>query len=439
MMDMTVRDVAELNLPDGFEFGVVETDEEVEELIAFNAHIHEDTSAEVLERWLEHLPGFSPEMNYYIRDSSTGKIVSSVNAIPSIWNYDGVHLRNLELGYVGTEPEYRKKGLIRVLYTYFERELQNGEYDISTIQGIPYFYRHAFGYDFIIPLNRGVTLHNAQLPQLKEEDSPDFMSITVREANEQDMDAIETLYQELLQRFLVTGHRSKELWRTQENIKMEIGTPYRTMILEKDGIIDGYFKIVFRKYDSLFPYGDCAEILESSIRSIDSVMRALYYAKEATIEKNCHYFATHSALESNLCKIVLNYGGRMWSGWKYMVRIPNVVRFLRTIQPVLEERIKGTMFEGLSRDIFLNTYRNCYHLEFVNGKIKSIKDIGMQDIYEKTEIRIPSKGLVRLILGANTIDELNKMDIDFIVRGWYRNLLEVLFPKKESYVFPYQC
>ena len=170
-----------MKLPDGYEFGVVHTDEELEELISFNSNIHDKEDGEELRRQIETLPGFSRELNFYIRDIDKDIVVSSLNAIPSMWAYEGIPLRNLELGFVGTLKEYRRKGLVRALYEHFDELLQVGEYDISTIQGIPYYYRQ-FGYDFVLPMDRTLWMTVDQLPTIEETTQPEYMKIQIRES-----------------------------------------------------------------------------------------------------------------------------------------------------------------------------------------------------------------------------------------------------------------
>ncbi|MBY8998433.1 MAG: GNAT family N-acetyltransferase, partial [Candidatus Thorarchaeota archaeon] len=127
-----------MKLPEGYEFGTVETDDELEELLKFHTIVHPDDDPDELRRQIDKLPGFGRKLNFYIRETTKNIIVCALNAIPSTWCYDDVPLRNLELGWVGTLKEHRRKGLFRSLYTHFEKLLQDGEYDISTIQGIPY-------------------------------------------------------------------------------------------------------------------------------------------------------------------------------------------------------------------------------------------------------------------------------------------------------------
>ena len=77
-----------MELPDGFEFGFVETDEEVEELLKFHSIVHPEDDIEELRRQIDHLPGFGREMNYFIRDLDKGIIVTALNSIPFTWNYE---------------------------------------------------------------------------------------------------------------------------------------------------------------------------------------------------------------------------------------------------------------------------------------------------------------------------------------------------------------
>jgi hypothetical protein len=129
--------------------------------------------------------------------------------------------------------------------------------------------------------------------------------------------------------------------------------------------------------------------------------------------------------------------GKAW--WKYQVRIPNMVGFLEKIAPVLERRLNGTMFEGLTYDVIINTFQNCYSMKFSTGTIVDISDLGPQQVNENQAFRAPPKDLVRLILGAYNIKEIEQNNIDFIVRGEVRLIVETLFPKKESSVYMYFC
>ncbi len=142
---------------------------------------------------------------------------------------------------------------------------------------------------------------------------------------------------------------------------------------------------------------------------------------------------------NNLCRVAQNLGGHVDIGWKYQIRIPNMTRFLEQIRPALESRLIGTMFEGMTRELAVNTYEHCYLLSFVKGKLAPVKDIGMQEVGEYRNFRAPPNDLVRLVLGDYNAEELRSQNIDFIVSKELKPLVETLFPKKSSFIAYYYC
>ena len=391
-----------------------------------------------MARLLENLPGFQRDMNYIIRDSTTGKIVACINSIPSTWAYDGIPLQNLELGFVGTSESYRNKGFINYLYSYFDRLLTEGKYDFSSIQGIPYFYRK-YGYDFVLPLIRNIALPVRNIPETKLEDSPFLLDITIRHADEDDQKVMMGLLQEENQKLLITSIRDEQLWKVQEQFKMNDSLSFETMVLEREGSVDGYFRIGGKEGEVDQFRISSLVIDEGSFRSHDTAMRALYHFRDEAKKRNEHTIELPGNVRSNLGILALDYGGILSPGWKYQIRIPDIARLLNKIRPVLTRRLQGTMFEGMTREIFINTYRTCYKLSFQNGILQSVEDIGMQKTDTYMETRLPPLGFIRLILGEFTVDELKKQNVDFIVRRGQKTLLETLFPKKESYIYSYFC
>ncbi len=429
------KDIGWLELPDGYEFGIVDTDDEIEELVQFTNEVHDPWDGEMLRRLIEKQPGFGPEMNYYIRHLDTGKIVSTINAIPIMWSYSGIRLRNLELGFVGTRDEYQRKGLFNILYNYFNHLLIAGNYDISSIQGIPFFYRK-YGYDFILPLGRAIHLQQAAIPEIIDDKKPPFMDIKIRASNEEDIPNLLKLYSQAQSNLLIFTSRDEELWKAQERTQMSEDKHIETLVLMNNGEIDGYLRVGERKEHGK---EEVASILikESSVLSYNSVMRTLHELKEMALRANTSLIEIPGDLTSNLGQIAIDYGGILHRGWKYQIRIPNVTQFLNKIRPVLEARLKDTMYQNLSREILISTYQDCYRFTFKKGKLEPIENLGMQSTRSREGIRIPPHDLVRMILGDYSIEELRYQDMDFIVRPGSKHLLETLFPKQESFLYPY--
>ncbi len=425
-------------LPDGLEFGIVESDDELEELIKFNSSIHEPHDGEELRRIIDLLPDFSREMNYYVRDLDKGFFVSSLNAIPSVWSYAGIPLRNLELGYVGTLPEYRKRGLVRALYReFFEKELSRGKYEISTIQGIPYYYRQ-FGYDFIIPAWRSVFLRTNQVPDVPSEIKPAWMRLSVHPATKSDLDSIIRLYNEMRSRTLISTVRERSLWLIQEQQRREYENEFITYVLKRGKEVEGYFRLIARESTN-DPGNGFLDVRESSIRTYDGVRRILQFLKEKCKEKGLNLIALSGSINSNLSQIGLDLGGNLSRGWKHQLRIPDMIRFLKRIRPVLEKRLRKTMFEKLTKEVTINTYRHCYVLCFQEGKIQQIKNLGIHENGKHLSFRAPPNDFAKLLLGQYSIDELSNQNIDFLVAGPIKSLIATLFPKQESFIGYYHC
>lgn len=424
-----------MELPDGFEFGIVKSDADLEELIKFNAVVHGDDDPEELRHQIDNLPNLDRESNFYIRDLDKGIIVSAASAIPSVWMYETIPLSNLELGWVGTLKGYRRKGLARALYTHFEEILQRNEYHISTIMGIPYYYRQ-FGYDFILPMDRRVQLRVDQIPVPKDEANK---SIVFREAHHNDIPNLIRLYDEHNRKILVHAARTKGLWELQERFHKEFEQEFKTIVLEREGRVVGYFRLCIRGEKKHAPQGLWLSVMESSITAFDDVLQTLQYLRERAAEENTCRIDLMGPAVNNLCRVAQNLGGHVDIGWKYQIRIPDMTRFLERIRPALESRLIGTMFEGMTRELAVNTYEHCYLLSFVNGKLAPVKDIGMQEVGEYRNFRAPPNDLVRLVLGDYNTEELRSQNIDFIVSKELKPLVETLFPKKSSFIAYYYC
>ncbi|TFG11507.1 GNAT family N-acetyltransferase [Candidatus Thorarchaeota archaeon] len=423
--------------PDGFVYGCVETPEEHRELVELNRAIHDETDALMLERLIEHYPGFGLESNFYLRDLDTGEMVACLNAIPSTWSYEGIEIRNLELGFVGTREAYRKQGLFHALYKLFNIALHKGEYEISAIQGIPFFYRK-YGYDFMLPLNRRVSIRPDQLPpKQKEVDYED--AYTIRLAEKRDLDCLLRLYRETVAKLLVAAERSKELWLTQEETSMYESEKFHTKVIEKGGEVCGYFRETIPKAPNGMIKKKTLTVFEAVTPNYRCTLALLHYLQEQGLRNKIQEVYLPGTTESHPSKLALSLGGKMTRGWKYQILIPCPERFLWRVRKALEERLIGTPYQRLNLDVEINTYLALYTLIFQDGKIVKIKTSPKPMIGHGGMLRAPPSKFTRLLLGANGLHELSEFDADFVIEKQYEDLIEALFPKRESYLFHYLC
>jgi hypothetical protein len=125
-------------------------------------------------------------------------------------------------------------------------------------------------------------------------------------------------------------------------------------------------------------------------------------------------------------------GGR----YAWQILFPDPARFLRTITPVLERRIAASPFAGLTHTLTLNLYSGMIDLRFKQGKLVEVTSGPPRDV--NAENHIPPHLLPPWMLGYKSREELHAMYPDFSAWGQTAYLLDVLFPKLESFLYnPY--
>jgi hypothetical protein len=86
----------------------------------------------------------------------------------------------------------------------------------------------------------------------------------------------------------------------------------------------------------------------------------------------------------------------------------------------------------MTRILCLNLYKEAFELHFEGGRLETIKAIGFTDEWG---IKIPPLLLAPLVLGYRSHKELRDMYADVSINREYHHLIDVLFPKLESFLF----
>ena len=87
--------------------------------------------------------------------------------IPQTWTYEGIPFGVGRSELVGTLPEFRKRGLVRMQYEEIHKWSAERGQMVQAITGIPYFYRK-FGYEMALDLSGGRFGYEAHVPKLKD-------------------------------------------------------------------------------------------------------------------------------------------------------------------------------------------------------------------------------------------------------------------------------
>ncbi len=400
------------------------TAEDAPRLSTFNALIHGDKQVGVItEALMLHHPTARPEDFIYVEDESTGEIVSSICLLPWRWRFDEIELKMGEMGIVGTLPEYRNRGLIRALVDHFKEMLAEGEYDLSQIQGIPYYYRQ-FGYEYALPLEGGWHLPLHQIPTAAE-NAPVY---TFRDATVGDIPLLMDFYADATRDLNISAVREADIWRYLIERKSDTANGSDTLLMfAPSGEVAGYVRI------EKFGFGSGLTVCEASRFNFAHVAPLFRHLKELAVERGknpyIRFALPPSAVLVQVAKALeAHFDG--YYGWQ--IHIPDPARLLRTMIPLFERRIAASPFAGLTQNVGINLYRQTYELVFEQGKITTVNSTGFQPW--EGMICFPPDVFTQLVVGHRTVEELREIFPDLMAWGEAFNLVSVLFPKTSAYI-----
>lgn len=389
---------------------------DAERLIAFNGQIFGEHEAAMTRSLIYHHPACRPEYWLYIEDGD--QIVSSLVLIPWEWRYEDVTLKSGEMGIVGTLEAYRNRGLIRALDRRFKELLREGEFHLSHIQGIPYFYRQ-FGYEYALPLENQWRIELRQMPTTSDP------ALSFRLATVDDIPALMRFYEAANRPLNIAARRSADVWRYLLEHTDHTATEAQTWLMETDGQTAAYVRI------PRYGFGEGLIVSEASPLDVNLANTLLGWLKNQAVERDKPYIRFNLSAENALLTIARGYGAIDGGGYQWQMHVVDAAALLRQIAPVLERRLADSPFANLTQTIAINLYRGGVELDFAQGKLRSVTAVRNP---MRGEINIPPNLLAPLVLGWRSRTELRATYPDFGVYGQSGVLVDVLFPKMQAFI-----
>ena len=169
----------------------VRDERDIERFAAFNTAINDATQGKTCANLLRHHPQITYDDFFFVEDDRTAEIVSTICLIP--WNcmVEEVQLDVAMLEMVATHPAYRQRGLVRTQIQRFHQVIAERKFDLSIIEGIPYYYRQ-YGYAYATDHRRSDALPAWQIP---DEATAQSTAYQFRPATVDDGPALTALYQ----------------------------------------------------------------------------------------------------------------------------------------------------------------------------------------------------------------------------------------------------
>jgi GNAT superfamily N-acetyltransferase len=418
---LTSTTVYERPLDDGLILRSPRDERDLARLAAFNASVHGADVGTMTSSLALHHPDTRSDYWLYIEDEAKQQIVSTLVLIPWIWHYEDVTLKSGEMGIVATHEDYRNRGLIRKLDVRFKELLRNEGFDLSHIQGIPYFYRQ-FGYEYAITLNSAWTIELHEIPETAE-----AVPYSYRRATVTDIPILMRMYEENAATLDIRTVRSEQVWHFMFEHTADTAIAGETwLMLDAEQQPVGYWGI------SAHGFSNGLIVSESSRLSNVMAEALIRQLKQMAVERGKPNLRLNMPTNSDLVRIARCWGARDMGAYAWQILIADVARLLRKIAPVLERRLAGSVFAGLTHTACINLYKEAFELSFVQGKLTDVKAVGFREF---SDIRIPPTLLTPLVLGYRSREELARCYPDVSIWGQAAALIDTLFPKMESFIY----
>ena len=408
--------------------------DDVDALAEFNARVFEDEKVGVGIRGLMsgHHPTVKASDFTLVEDTRTKKIVSSMCLISQTWAYRGIPFKFGRPEVVVTEPEYRRRGLVRKQFEVIHAlSASRGEL-MQGITGIPWYYRQ-FGYEMAMEVDGGRAIAGIDLPKLKDGDSEKYH---LRPVVDDDHAFIRGLYDCASCRQPFSTLRSETEWNYEFGGRSENDFAYWEWLIIETAAGD---RLGYVQY---YPWieDNALYIIQIELKSgvgylnlMPGVLQGLWKIAQAMPVYGNHKNQELKAINLELGRVHPGYhallGNKIHAHDPYglYIRIPDLVAFLRHIQPALEKNLVGTVAEGYNGELKLNYYRSGIQLKFNGGKITDISTWS-PDSVEDGDARFPDLTFLQLLCGRRRFNELKTNFVDCDGRDEAGVLLDCLFP-----------
>jgi GNAT superfamily N-acetyltransferase len=373
------------------------------------------------ENLLRHHPEITHDDFLMVEDEDTGEVISTTCFIPWHCCYEEIPLKVAMLEEVATAPEHRRRGYMRALIERFHRLVSDQGYDLSIINGIPYYYRQ-YGYSYALDLNNADSLPSSKIPAADEQELNRFH---LRKATPGDVTELVKLYNQATSSLQIRDLRDQKYWQF---LLVYMEFPVQVIEEKPGGRILGYF---------------CAHKLETTLgikifEAASPQDEAGMFVLKILKSQGGGEVQIGGPETDTLKRLVRSLGSNPLPGYQWLIRIPNFSALLSKIAPVLELRLRSSVFSDLTTDLRINLYREALRLQFRRGKLLEVTPLSFVDASvgaEGGDINIPPAAFIRLIFGYRQLDELLDAWPDIRLQPGCGDLLEILFPKMTSYFF----
>lgn len=415
------------------------TSEDIEALATFNAAIHASRDGSpnprIAARTRAWMDGSHPTMRaekfMVVIERTSGRIVSSLALMQQPWSYGRIPIQVGQIEFVGTHPDYRRRGLVRHQFE-AAHQASRAQGDImQVITGIPWYYRQ-FGYELALDLGAGRSGTRGALAAVLDQSHTHYQ---VRAAIPEDLSLIAKTDAYGRQRSLLACERDAALWR-----------------YELDGRVEpNIFKVAFQIIETVnaMPVGFFAHAphfreptrwitqaeVAADVSWLDVMPAILTYLANALGEiEGWDSFGFWLGTEHPLYQVLPHSLPVIHPPKAWYIRVENLPAFLQHIASLLETRLATSVALNYSGTLRISFFRHGLHLHFEKGRLAAVE--AWPHPTNQADATFPDLTFLQLLMGYRSLAELEYAFADCHVSTEIgRVLLTILFPKLPSNVW----
>ncbi len=415
--------------------------DDVEAIAELQARAHSDagwdTPDEGVRFWIRDLltrphPTFRPADFVVVEVLQTGAIVSSMCLISQTWRYGPIPFGVGRPELVATHPDYRRRGLVRAQFELVHAlSAERGEL-LQAITGIPWYYRQ-FGYEMALSLYGARIGYAPQVPALKEGEVEPYR---LRPATEEDVPFLMAVEEHAAARSVVGCVRDAAMWRYELGGRSPEAAERRQwwIIETSEGERVGFLAHPGVLWNTTI-YATAYELREGVSWLAVTPAVARYLWAYGSSKGKCLGFG-FSLGEAHPVYEVFSAGlPRIQPPYAWYLRVPDLLAFLRHVAPVLETRLAQSVAAGHTGALTLGFYRSGVRLTFERGRITEVAPWEPQG-NDTGAAAFPNLTFLQLLFGYRALAELRAAFPDCYADAEATVLLNALFPKQPSSVWP---
>jgi len=376
----------------------------------------------IAARLLDHQPTTTDADYWLVINEATGAAVSTTCLIPWRCTLDGIQLTVAMLEMVVTDPAYRQRGLVRAQLAHFHTVVAKRGFDLSIIQGIPYYYRQ-YGYSYAIDHTPLTTLAVDQIPA-RATDAP--RAYQFRAATLADSATLTRLYHAAMAQHHFSMQRTTADWHYLLAHKAH---PVQLIVEEETEQAVGYFVPATQ--------GATLRLYEHAVFEYAAGM-ALFQALQAEKASSLQLAGPPSDRLVALAHTLGGVAEPVADQWLW--RIPDVGALLTRLTPLFARRLQAAGCGDYTGTICINLYRQAFLLRINRGAVQ-VEAVGFVDASLGAaggDLDSPPAAFIRLLLGYRSLDQLRDAWPDLRVKPATRYLVEILFPRLDAHILmPY--